>query len=257
MAFIEANDRNQITMFPKTIDEYISEENPVRLIDAYINGLDLEKLGFKGTNPHAVGHPGYDPKEKLKLYLYGYMNRIRSSRRLEHEAIRNIEVIWLMKNLKPDFKTIADFRKDNKKALKAVFRDFNKLCYEWNMFGKELVAIDGTKIRANNSKKNNFNEKKLNRQIKYIDEKIEKYMKDLDETDKSEEVDNKLSSEELQDKIKQLKDRRTIYEEFKDELKDKGINEISKTDKDCKLMANGLNQEASYNVQSTVDSENK
>lgn len=192
MAYIKGKDRYQITMFPESIDEYIAEDNPVRLIDAYVEGLDLKSFGFIGTDPSAVGHPSYDPKDKLKLYLYGYLNRIRSSRRLEDEAARNIEVIWLLKKLKPDFKTIADFRKDNKKALKAVFRDFNRLCDEWGLFGKELVAIDGTKFKACNSRKNNYNIKKLDRHLKYIDEKIDKYLKELDEKDIAESSDRNL-----------------------------------------------------------------
>jgi len=146
MGYIQGQDRNQMILFPESIDDYIDEDNAVRIIDAYVDQLDLQKLGFKKADPAAVGRPPYNPADLLKLYLYGYLNRIRSSRRLEHEAIRNIEVIWLLKKLRPDFKTIADFRKDNKKALKAVFRDFNRLCDEWQLFGKELVAIDGYQI---------------------------------------------------------------------------------------------------------------
>ncbi|SNS31399.1 Transposase [Anaerovirgula multivorans] len=141
MAYIKGEDRNQIIMFPECIDDYILEDNPVRVIDVFVQTLDLKELGFKKINPNAVGHPSYDPKDMLKLYLYGYLNRIRSSRRLEHEAIRNIELIWLLRKLRPDFKTIADFRKDNKKAIKQIFREFTKLCDEWELFGKELVAI--------------------------------------------------------------------------------------------------------------------
>jgi transposase len=161
MGYIEGQDRNQIIMFPESIDEYISEDSPVRIIDAYVDHLDMEKLGFKRATAPVMGRPPYSPRDLLKLYLYGYLNRIRSSRRLEQEAGRNLEVIWLLKKLKPDFKTIADFRKDNKKALKAVFRDFIKLCGEWDLFGKELVAIDSTKFRASNSKRNNYNAKKI------------------------------------------------------------------------------------------------
>lgn len=135
MGYIKGEDRNQVIMFPATIDEYITEENPVRVIEAYVNELPLEELGFKRTNPLAVGHPSYDPKDMLKLYLYGYLNRVRSSRRLEHEAIRNIEVMWLLKKLRPDFKTIADFRKDNKKHLKT----FLKTLINYVMNGVYLV----------------------------------------------------------------------------------------------------------------------
>lgn len=147
MGYIEGENRNQIMLFPESIDDYIGDNSPVRVIDEYIEQVDIAGLGFKKAVPSYIGRPSYHPKDLIKLYLYGYLNRVRSSRRLEHEAMRNIEVIWLLKKLKPDFKTIADFRKDNKKALKKLFRDFTGLCDEWGLFGKELVAIDGTKIR--------------------------------------------------------------------------------------------------------------
>lgn len=137
------------------------------------SSLTWKAWALKGQLPPHFRRPPYHPKDMLKLYLYGYLNRVRSSRRLEQEATRNLEVIWLLKKLKPDFKTIADFRKDNKKALKKVFQDFTKLCDEWELFGKELVAIDGSKFRACNSKKNNYSSKKLARHLQYLDEKIE------------------------------------------------------------------------------------
>ena len=160
MPYVQGEDRNQTILFPESIDEYITEDNVVRIIDEYVEQLNLKFLGFKFAECPSMGRPPYNPKDMLKLYIYGYLNRVRSSRRLEQEAIRNIEVIWLLKKVRPDFKTIADFRKDNKKALKGVFREFNKLCDEWGLFGKELVAIDGSKFRAVNSKKNNFSTKK-------------------------------------------------------------------------------------------------
>lgn len=258
MAYIKGEDRYQITLFPDSIDDYITENNPVRLIDAYINGLDVAKLGFKGSDPSAVGHPSYNPKDQIKLYLYGYLNRIRSSRRLEDEAGRNLEVIWLLNKLKPDFKTIADFRKDNKKALKEVFRDFNKLCNQWDLFGKETVAIDGTKIRACNSRKNNHSIKKLNKQLKHIEEKIDKYMKELDDTDDLESIDRKPDEEEIKEKIEELEKRKDKYANYKKDLEEKGENEISTTDPDARLMSNGNNSvDVSYNVQTTVDEKNK
>ncbi|MFZ5967345.1 MAG: IS1182 family transposase [Bacillota bacterium] len=215
-------------------------------------------MGFKRTNPNAVSHPSYDPRDILKLYLYGYLNRIRSSRRLEHEAVRNIEVIWLLRKLRPDFKTIADFRKDNKKSLKNIFREFNKLCDEWDLFGKELVAIDGSKFRACNSKKNNFSIKKLQRHIKYIDEKIGQYMKELDDKDASEASDRKPDTREVKERIEELKARKGKYEEYKENLEESGKNEISTTDPDARLMCNNNNNvDVSYNVQTTVDAKHK
>ena len=206
MDYIKGADRNQSILFPESMDDYISDNNPVRIIDVYIEKLDMKKLGFSKAECPSRGRPPYDPKDLLKLYLYGYLNRIRSSRRLEHEAARNIEVIWLLKKLKPDFKTIADFRKDNKKAIKNVFRDFNKVCDQWSLFGKELVAIDGSKFRASNSKKNNFSAKKLSRRLKHIDEKIEQYMQELDKGDVSEANDKNPDAE----KVKKIIDRKSV-----------------------------------------------
>jgi len=258
MGYIKGADRNQIILFPESIDDYIDYDNPVRIIDEYVAQLDLEELGFKRAVCASVGRPPYNPKDILKLYLYGYLNRVRSSRRLEHEAARNIEVIWLLKKLKPDFKTIADFRKDNKKALKSVFREFTKLCDEWELFGKELVAIDGSKFRACNSKRNNYSTKKLERHIKYIDEKIDKYMQELDEGDINEVHDRKPNDKEIKERIKELHKRKEKYEEYKKHLEETGGNEISVTDPDARLMCNNNNNvDVSYNIQTTVDSEHK
>jgi transposase len=218
----------------------------------------MKKLGFKRASTPSQGRPPYSPKDLLKLYLYGYLNRIRSSRRLEHESIRNLEVIWLLRKLKPDYKTIADFRKDNKSALKAVFREFNKLCDDWELFGKELVAIDGSKFRACNSKRNNYSEKKLERHIKYIDEKVEKYMQELDEWDDLEADDRKPTADEIKERIKELRERKQEYEGYKEQLKETGAKEISTTDPDARLMCNNNgNVDVSYNVQTTVDARHK
>jgi len=257
MGYIEGEDRNQIILFPESIDEYVSDNNSIRIIDEYIKQLDLEILGFKRAVNPLLGRPPYHPKDMLKLYLYGYLNRIRSSRRLEQEAIRNLEVLWLLKKLKPDFKTIADFRKDNKKALKKVFRDFTKLCDEWELFGKELVAIDGSKFRACNSKKNNYNSKKLERHLKYLDEKIEGYLQELDHHDRAEASLEKPDVNTITERIQQLKDRKEKYESYQRKLKQSGENEISTTDPDSRLMVNNNRVEVSYNVQTTVDAKHK
>ncbi|MDD5013963.1 MAG: transposase [Atribacterota bacterium] len=257
MGYIEGEDRNQIILFPESIDEYVSDSNAVRIIDEYIQQLNMESLQFKRAANPSLGRPPYHPKDMLKLYLYGYLNRIRSSRRLEQEAIRNLEVIWLLKKLKPDFKTIADFRKDNKKALKKVFRDFTKLCDEWELFGKELVAIDSSKFLACNSKKNNYNSKKLSRHLKYLDEKIEDYLKELDDQDQLESPDRKPDAHTITERIQQLRDRKEKYASYQRKLKQSGENEISTTDPDSRLMANNHNVEVSYNVQTTVDAKRK
>jgi transposase len=258
MSYIKGEERNQIILFPESIDDYIGDNNSARVIDEYVEQLDMESLGFKKAVCPLIGRPPYDPKDMLKLYLYGYLNRIRSSRRLEHEATRNIEVMWLLMKLKPDFKTIADFRKDNKIALKEVFRTFTKLCDEWGLFGKELVAIDGSKFRACNSKRNNYSVKKLDRNIKYISEKIDAYLQELDENDRAETNDRKPIAEEIQQRIQELKNRKQKYETYQKQLKENGKNEISTTDPDAHLMANNNNNvDVSYNVQTTVDSKHK
>jgi transposase len=258
MSYIKGEERDQRILFPESIDDYISDNNSVRVIEEYVEQLDLKGLGFKKAVCPSIGRPPYDPKDMLKLYLYGYLNRIRSSRRLEHETTRNIEVIWLLKKLKPDFKTIADFRKDNKPALRKVFRDFTKLCDEWGLFGKELVAIDGSKFRACNSKRNNYSAKKLDRHLKYIDEKIDTYIQELDEGDQAEATDKKPSAEEIQKRIQELKNRKQKYESYQKQLEKNGKNEISTTDPDARLMANNNNNvDVSYNIQTTVDSKHK
>lgn len=204
MGHIQGHDRNQIVLVPEYIDDFITQENQVRVIDAFVDSLDVDDLGFKKAVPAATGRPPFKPQVFLKLYLYGYNNKIRSSRKLETESHRNLEVMWLINKLTPDFKTIADFRKDNKDALKKVFKKFTLLCKEWDLFGKELVAVDGSKFRASNSKKNNFSEKKLNRHINYIDERIEEFMKEIEENDENEKVEKKLSVEEIKKRIEEF-----------------------------------------------------
>ena len=156
MAHITGAERSQLLFLPEAIDDYVAAENPVRFIDVFVDRLDLQAAGFVRVEAKATGRPGYAPGDLLKLYLYGYLNRTRSSRRLEAECHRNIEVIWLLRTLKPDFKTIADFRADNCKAFKAVFREFTLLCKKLNLFGRELLAVDGTRIKAVNNKDRNF-----------------------------------------------------------------------------------------------------
>jgi len=258
MAYIQGEDRHQITLFPEAIDDYISEENPVRVIEAYVNTLNLAELGFLKTEPKETGRPPYNPKDLLKLYIYGYMNRVRSSRRLETEAGRNLELVWLLRKLKPDFKTIADFRKDNKEAIKNVFRNFSRLCKEWELYGKQVVAVDGSKFRASNSKRNNFNENKIQRQLKYIDEKINTYLQELDANDKDEVHIHVPSSEEIKQRIDELNQRKTKYTAMQERMAITGETEISTTDPDARLMkANNNGIDVSYNVQTVVDQKHK
>lgn len=258
MGYIKSEDRNQIIMLPECIDDYVTEENTVRVIDAFVDGLNLEELGFKKSTPAQIGRPPYDPHDLLKLYLYGYNNSIRSSRKLEKETYKNLEVMWLLKKLTPDFKTIADFRKDNKNVLKQVFKQFALLCREWGLYGKELIAVDGSKFKASNSKKNNFSEKKLNKSLEYIDEKINKYMTELETNDTTEEGNIKPTAEEIKKKIEELKTRKATYESYKETLKNEEINEISKVDPDSRQMkVNNNGMDVCYNVQTGVDGTNK
>jgi len=258
MAYIMGEDRSQITLFPEAVDDYITSDNPVRVIEAFVNSLNMHELGFLRTDPNVTGRPAYDPRDLLKLYLYGYMNRIRSSRKLETEAGRNLELFWLLRKLKPDFKTIADFRKDNPEALKGVFKQFNMLCKDWDLYGKQVVAVDGSKFRASNSKRNNFNEKKIKRQLKYIDEKIETYLNELDSNDVDEADIHVPSEEEIKKRIEELKNRRTEYMKMQEEMAAAGAKEISTTDPDARLMAaNNFGVEVSYNVQTAVDQKHK
>ena len=163
MAHITGNNRSQLLLLPDAVDDYVGPDNPVRFIDAFVDSLDLEASGFQRVRPNDMGRPGYDPADLLKLYIYGYLNRVRSSRRLEAETHRNLEVIWLLRRLTPDFKTIADFRRDNRQAFRQVFRAFVRLCRELDLYGRELVAVDGTRIKAVNHRDRNFTQAKLKR----------------------------------------------------------------------------------------------
>lgn len=258
MPYISGMDRNQAQLFPEYLDDYVEQENPVRVIDVFVESLNLKELNFTKTNPSGPGAPSYDPKDILKLYLYGYLNGLRSSRKLEKSTYNNLEVIWLMRKLHPDFKTIADFRKENKKQLKSILKEFNLLCRDWDLFGGELIAVDGTKFRADNSKRNNYNEKKIKRQLKYIEEKTEEYLQALDESDKEPENKPKYTVEELKNKIQELEKRKEFYENLEQELKTSEDNEISTTDSDARMMDNKKNGlEVNYNVQIAVDEKNK
>jgi len=208
MNHIQGIDRWQTILFPEVIDEYIEENNPVKFIDAFVDSLDLKELGFKHAELKPTGRSPYNPADLLKLYIYGYLNRIRSSRWLEKECRRNIELMWLLKKLTPDFKTIADFRKDNRDAIKRVCKEFVFLCRKLDLFGGELVAIDGSKFKAVNSKKRNFNEAKLKKKLKELEEKIEGYFKELEENDKSEVQVSSPDAKELGEKIEQFKKRK-------------------------------------------------
>ena len=230
MGYKKGINRNQKVLFPESLDDYIEESNAVRFIDSFVDSLDMKKLGFKYALPKATGRPPYDPADMLKLYIYGYLNKIRSSRNLERETHRNIEVMWLLRKLTPDFKTISDFRKDNKKAIKTVSKMFILLCKKMDLFGKELIAIDGSKFKAVNSKKRNFNKKNLTERINNIDKSIDEYLSELETSEEEskkveEDTDNKITEEKkekIEKRLKELQDRKNKYEESLKEMEEKG-----------------------------------
>ena len=250
MKYIQGSDRKQITIFPISMDMAIDVDNEVRIIDFFVDCLDIEQMGFS-VDYVENGRPAYHPKDLLKLYLYGYMNSIRSSRKLEKETNRNIEVIWLIKGLSPDHNTISNFRRDNPEAIKKVFRSTVQLSKNFDLIGGKLIAGDGTKLRAQNSKKNNYNQKKIDRHIKYIDEKLQTYSDALSEADGD-------SVKQIEGKISKHKQHKQKYQSLEKQLKDSGEKQISTSDPDSKqLIIRGVITEVCYNVQSSVDAENK
>jgi transposase len=201
--------RNQSVLFPSMLDDYVDKENPVRFIDAFVDSLNSEKLGFKHSVLADTGRPSYNPSDLLKLYAYGYLNQVRSSRKLERECHRNLEVMWLMKKLAPDFKTIADFRKDKVDCIKPVFKEFVYLCRSLDLYGAQLVAIDGSKFKAVNSKSNNFNEKTVALRLKRTEEKIAEYLRLMDENDKADSgKDDSLKVNDLKERIGSLEEKK-------------------------------------------------
>src|SRR5258706_6852203 len=203
--YVVGQDRSQSTLFPESLDEYIAEDNPVRVVDVFVDELDLKALGFEGAEPEATGRPAYHPATLLKIYIYGYLNRIQSSRRLERETQRNLELIWLTGQLTPDFKTIANFRKDNGQAIRRVCRQFVVLCRELDLFAEAIVAIDGSKFKAVNNRDKNFTSAKVQRRIKQIEESIDRYLAALDTADREEPSIAQAKTVRLQDKISMLK----------------------------------------------------
>jgi len=250
-------DRHQIQLF--ALEQSIGAENPVRVIDVLVDALDLEQLGFELKGKSVAGRPAFAASCLLKLYLYGYQNRIRSSRQLEKACQRNIELWWLLNYQQPCYKTIANFRKDNTKALKGVFRQLNLWLKDWGLFGGELVAVDGSKFRAQNSKKRNYNADKIARQIAYIDKKLDEYFVLADQLDEQEgqEVALELPSlEQIDEEIDTLMDRRLEYEQLSAKLEQSGERQISTTDADARALPLRRDiVEVSYNVQTATDAQ--
>jgi transposase len=251
--FIEGACRSQATLFPDRLDDYLTDENEIRVIDAFIDKLVLSDLGFK-TIPADTGRPGYHPSTMLKLFVYGYLNRIQSSRRLEREAGRNVELMWLLGRLAPDFKTIADFRKDNGKGIKNTCREFIGLCRQLNMFTDAMVAIDGSKFKAVNSKENNYTPKKLQFHINRVERHIDDYLQQLDDADT--EAEKLVDGTPIQEKITWLKKRLSELKTLEVEVNQHPDKQLSTTDPDSRLLkTQGMTRAVCYNVQSAVDTE--
>jgi transposase len=249
MKFIQGQNRNQIHLFPVSLDQGIDSDNEVRIIDLFVESLSIKDYGFR-TDFTENGRPAYHPADLLKLFIYGYMNKVRTSRDLEKECKRNIEVMWLLKCLKPDHNTIANFRRDNPKAIKKVFRLTVQIAKHFNLIGGKLIAGDSTKLRAQNSKKNNFNQAKIERHIAYIDNKLEEYTRVLAGND----GDNR---QQIEEEVRKQQDRKDQYRDIEKQLKESGESQISTSDPESRqIMLRNNITEVCYNVQATVDAKN-
>lgn len=250
-------ERAQAILFPDTLDDYVDEDNPVRFIDAFVDSLDLEKLGFKKVEPNEMGRPSYNPYDLLKLYVYGYLNQVRSSRKLERECHRNLEAIWMMKKLAPDFKTISNFRKDNIDCIKPVFKEFVFLCRSLDLFGAELVGIDGSKFKAVNSRSRNLNAKALAERLRRVEERITQCLKEMEKNDEQEGDSAISKAKGLREKIGTLEEKKHEYNRAQNQMKETGQKEVSLTDPDSRLMKNNQKLEVCYNTVTAIDSKNK
>ena len=257
MAYIAGPDRTQAVLLPEVLDDYILPDHPVRFLDAFVAQLDLGALGFQRAVPADTGRPGYDPGDLLRLYLYGHLHRIRSTRRLEQETHRNVELMWLLRRLTPDFKTIADFRRDHPQALKGVGREFLLLCRRLDLFGGELLAIDGSKFRAVNARDRSYTPARLQKLVTDIDATIARYLGELEVEDQREADLPSPRAAELQAHLAALQQRRARYDALRAELKASGASALSLTDPDSRLMMSGGRIEVCYNVQTAVDAKHK
>ncbi len=253
--FVEGVDRRQSTLFPDRLEDWIGDDNPVQVIDVFVDALDLGGLGFDRVAPRATGRPGYHPSVLLKLYIYGYLNRVQSSRRLEREAGRNVEVMWLTGRLVPDHKTIADFRKNNGQAIRAVCREFVVLCRRLDLFTQALVAIDGSKFKAVNSRDRNFTRAKMKRRLEQIEASIDRYLSQLDTADRQEPSVAEAKTSRLKEKIEALKNEMQRLKKLEGEMLQQPDQQISLTDPDARSMATSGRGSGmvGYNVQTAVD----
>lgn len=257
--FVEGQDRSQVTLLPECLDDFVGEDNTVRVVDAFIDELDMVALGFEGATPATTGRPSYHPAVMLKIYLYGYLNRIQSSRRLERECQRNVELMWLTGRLAPDFKTIADFRRDNGKGIRNVCRRFVLLCREMKLFTESVVAVDGSKFKAVNNRERNYTPGKIERREREIEESIQRYMDALETADRTQPAEIQIKTERLQGKIHKLRERMQELQGIKEVLQTQPDHQLSQTDPDARAMTTHRtkgNAMVGYNVQTAVDAKN-
>ena len=253
--FIEGENRSQATLLPEYLDDYIAEDNPVRAVDAFVEELDLKALGFEGTDPAVTGRPAYHPAMLLKLYIYGYLNRIASSRRLEREAQRNVELMWLTGRLAPDFKTIADFRHDNGEGIRNVCRRLVQLCRGLKLFTQAIVAVDSSKFKAVNSRDRNFTPGKVDKRQEQIEESIQRYLKALETADRTQPSEVEAKTERLREKINTLREQMRRMDAIREELEQQPDEQISLTDPDARSMVSQAKGSGvvGYNLQAVVE----
>ena len=253
--FIEGESRSQSTLFPESLDEYIADDNAVRVVDVFIDELDLGELGFK-AEPEAVGRPAYHPATLLKLYVYGYLNKVTSTRQLEQEANRNVELMWLTKRLAPDFKTIADFRKNNGKAIRKVCAEFVLLCKQLKLFSESMVAIDGSKFKAVNSRDRNYTSAKVKRRLADVERSINGYLNKLDKADLGVSGEGDARVKDLQGKIASLKEEMQRLKKRQEQVEQAPDKQVSDTDPDSRSMKSRGSGIVGYNVQAAVEPAN-
>jgi transposase len=256
--FIEGDDRSQSTLLPESLDDYVAEDNPVRVIEVFVDGLDLRRLGFERAEPKTTGRPAYHPATLLKIYIYGYLNRIQSSRRLERETQRNLELIWLARRLTPDFKTIADFRKDSGPAIRRVCGEFIALCRNLNLFSEAIVAIDGSKFKAVNNRNKNFTDRKLAARKQQLEESVGRYLAELDRADREPTLVTEERVSRLKEKIGHIKEQMQRLNQIGTEMRSAPDQQVSLTDPDARSMATSGRGTGivGYNVQTAVDTKN-
>ncbi|WNC94419.1 IS1182 family transposase [Paraburkholderia sp. FT54] len=253
--FVEGNDRKQVALLPECVDDYIGQDNPVRIIDAFVDELDLAELGSNGTTPAVTGRPSYHPGVMLKIYVYGHLNRVPSSRRLERECQRNVELMWLTGRLAPDFKTIADFRRDNGPAIRNVCRRFVELCRGLKLLSSDMVAIDGSKFKAVNSRDRNYTAGKIDKRQQQIEESVQRYLDMTETADRTSPTGFDVKTVRLYEKIALLRQRMRELEQIRQRLKEEPDGQLSLTDPDSRSMTSGGKRTGTvgYNVQVAVD----